>query len=141
VRWRRWRRRAATSFPRAGVDVVIIEPAAYPTDLIDNARAYYREYLRRLTRADARRRAEYGELAQRLLDELDEAPEPDPQEVADAVAGLIRAPAGRRPLRTLAGEQVALLEEINAVHQRIQDGIMGYAGYGDLLRVQPRTRR
>ncbi|MGH2742903.1 MAG: SDR family oxidoreductase [Thermoleophilaceae bacterium] len=122
---------------QSGVDVVIVEPAAYPTDFIDNARIYYRNYLRRLSPGDARRRREYGELARRVENELQEPPEPDPQEVADAVARLARTPAGRRPLRTLVGDQVASLEEINAVHQRIQDEIMRQAGYGDLIGVQP----
>ncbi|MGH2716831.1 MAG: SDR family oxidoreductase, partial [Thermoleophilaceae bacterium] len=36
---------------QSGVDVVIVEPAAYPTDFIDNARIYYRNYLRRLSQA------------------------------------------------------------------------------------------
>jgi NAD(P)-dependent dehydrogenase (short-subunit alcohol dehydrogenase family) len=126
---------------QSGVDVVIVEPAAYPTDLIDNARVYYHEYLRRLSPVDARRRQAYGELARRVERELEEPPEPDPQEVADAVLRLVQTPAGHRPLRTLVGEQVEPLGEINAVHQRIQDEMMGYAGYGDLIGVRPRSRR
>ena len=78
---------------QSGVDVVIVEPAAYPTDFIDNARVSYREYLRDLSRADARRRAEYGALARRVEDELQEPPEPDPQEVADAVLEFRRDPS------------------------------------------------
>jgi NAD(P)-dependent dehydrogenase (short-subunit alcohol dehydrogenase family) len=74
---------------QSGVDVVIVEPAAYPTDLIDNARSYYGEYLRRLAPGDARRREQYGELARRVEKELEEPPEPDPQEVADAVLRLL----------------------------------------------------
>ena len=126
---------------QSGVDVVIVEPGAYPTDLIDNARVYYRDYLRRLSRVDARRRREYGALARRVENELQEPPEPDPQDVADAVARLVRTPAGQRPLRTLVGEDVGLLTEVNAVHQRIQDQVMELAGYGDLIGVQPRARR
>jgi NAD(P)-dependent dehydrogenase (short-subunit alcohol dehydrogenase family) len=123
---------------QSGVDVVIVEPGAYPTDLIDNARIHYREYLRRLSPRDARRREEYGELARRVELELEEPSAPDPQEVADAVLELVRTPAGRRPLRTLVGAQVEPLAEINAVHQRIHDEIMGFAGYGDLIGVRPR---
>jgi NAD(P)-dependent dehydrogenase (short-subunit alcohol dehydrogenase family) len=120
---------------QSGVDVVIVEPGAYPTDFIDNARVYYREYLHDLSRSDARRRREYGELASRVEGELLEPTGPDPQQVADAVERLVRTPAGRRPLRTLVGEQVEPLEEINDVHQRIQDEIMHAAGYGDLISV------
>jgi NAD(P)-dependent dehydrogenase (short-subunit alcohol dehydrogenase family) len=118
---------------QSGVDVAIVEPAAYPTDLIDNARVYYRDYLRGLTDADAQRRAEYGELATRVERELEEEG-PDPQEVADAVARLIATPAGQRPLRTLVGEQVSqLLGDYNAQHQRIQDVVVDE----DLRGVRP----
>lgn len=83
--------------------MVIVKPGAYPTDLIDNVRIDYRDYLRRLTREHARRRREYGELADRLLGELEEATEPDPQEVADAVVRLVRTrPAGAPCARSWA---------------------------------------
>ena len=126
---------------QSGVDVVIVEPGAYPTDLIDNARIYYRDYLRDLSREDALRREEYGDLASRVEGELVEPSEPDPQEVADAVARLVQTPAGQRPLSTLVGEDTEALEEINAVHQRIQDEIMNAAGYGDLISVGPQPRQ
>jgi NAD(P)-dependent dehydrogenase (short-subunit alcohol dehydrogenase family) len=126
---------------QSGVDVVIVEPGAYPTDLIDNARILYRDYLRRLSPSDARRREEYGDLASRVENELQEPSEPDPQDVADAVLQLAQTPAGQRPLRTLVGEDTELIREINAVHQRIQDEIMGFAGYGDLISVQPQPSR
>ncbi|SFB48446.1 NADP-dependent 3-hydroxy acid dehydrogenase YdfG [Amycolatopsis marina] len=122
---------------QSGVDVVIVEPGAYPTDLIDNARILYRDYLRRLSRDDARRRAEYGDLADRVENELQEPSGPVPQEVADAVVRLAQMPAGRRPLRTLVGADTELLTEVNAVHQRVQNEIMGLAGYGDLIGVRP----
>jgi NAD(P)-dependent dehydrogenase (short-subunit alcohol dehydrogenase family) len=126
---------------QSGVDVVIVEPGAYPTDLIDNARIYYRDYLRDLSREDALRREEYGDLASRVEGELVEHSEPNPQDVADAVARLVQTPAGQRPLRTLVGEDTEALEEINAVHQRIQDEIMNAAGYGDLISVRPQPRQ
>lgn len=125
---------------QTGVDVVIVEPGAYDTDLVDpNGVALYRRYLRRLTPGNARRRTEYGDLARRVENELQEPPESKPQEVADAVARLIRTPPGRRPLRTLVGGDTELIGDINAVHQRIQDQILQFAGYGDLISVQPKT--
>ena len=73
----KWAMEAMTQISRyelsqSGVEVAIIEPGPYPTDLIDNARVYYRDYLRGLTRADAGRREEYGELATRVERELQE---------------------------------------------------------------------
>lgn len=123
----------------SGVDVVLVEPGAYPTDLIDNARIYYRDYLRKLSRQDRRRRQKYGDLATRLHAELEEPTEPDPQEVADAILKLVRTPPGHRPLRTLVGDLVNdLFGEINEVHQRIQDEVLVASGYGDLIGVEPR---
>jgi NAD(P)-dependent dehydrogenase (short-subunit alcohol dehydrogenase family) len=125
----KWALEAMTQVSRyelsqSGVDVAIVEPGAYPTDFIDNARVYYRDYLRGLTHDDARRRAAYGELATRVERELAEEG-PDPQEVADAVAALVATPAGQRPLRTLVGEQVTqLLGDYNAEHQRIHELIV-----------------
>lgn len=140
----KWAMEAMTEVSRyelsqSGVDVVMVEPGAYPTDFIDNARTHYRDYLRNLSRDDARRRDEYGDLAGRVENELVEPPEPDPGEVADAVLRLVRTPAGERPLRTLVGEDTALIGEINAVHSRIQNEIMGYAGYDDLISVPSAT--
>jgi NAD(P)-dependent dehydrogenase (short-subunit alcohol dehydrogenase family) len=139
----KWAMEAMTQVSRyelsqSGVDVVIVEPGAYPTDLIDNARIYYRDYLRGLTRKDARRRDAYGELAIRLERELEEPTEPDPQQVADAVARLVQTPAGERPLRTLVLEQLEqLLGDLNAAHQQIHDAIVDE----DLISVQPRPVR
>ena len=118
---------------QSGVDVVIVEPGPYPTDLIDNARVYYRDYLRGLTRADAQRREEYGELATRVERELQEEG-PDPQEVAEAIARLIATPAGQRPVRTLVGEQISqLLGDYNASHDQLQEVLVDE----DLRGVRP----
>ena len=118
---------------QSGVDVVIVEPGPYPTDLIDNARVYYRDYLRGLTHADAERRAEYGELATRVERELQEEG-PDPQEVAEAIARLIATPAGQRPVRTLVGEQISqLLGDYNASHDQLQEVLVDE----DLRGVRP----
>jgi NAD(P)-dependent dehydrogenase (short-subunit alcohol dehydrogenase family) len=125
----KWAMEAMTQVSRyelsqSGVDVVIVEPGPYPTDLIDNARIYYRDYLRGLTHTDARRRGEYGELATRVERELNEEG-PDPQEVADAVAALIAIPAGQRPTRTLVGDQISqLLGDYNASHQQLQNTVV-----------------
>jgi hypothetical protein len=129
-----WRSTSAGSGPsRRACSRCSGEPGPYPTDLIDNARIYYRDYLRGLTRADAQRRADYGELATRVERELTEEG-PDPQEVADAVAALIATPAGQRPPRTLVGEQISqLLGDYNASHQQLQALIVDE----DLLGVRP----
>lgn len=117
-----------------GVDVVIVEPARYNTDFIEpNGVGYYRRYLRRLTRDNARRRREYGDLAERLAPYLVEPPTaPDNQEVADAVAAIVHMPNGRRPVRLLP-PGMEFLAELNDTAERIQRRRLEQAGFGDLL--------
>jgi NAD(P)-dependent dehydrogenase (short-subunit alcohol dehydrogenase family) len=120
---------------QSGVDVVMVEPGAYPTNFITHARQMRADYLRRLNWRDQQRLNEYGELASRAENELEEPVGPDPQEVADAVLQLVQTPAGQRPLRNLVGEDTALIGDINDAHLGIQNQIMGYAGYEDLISV------
>ena len=78
-----------------GVDAAIIEPGAYPTSISTN----------RQVAADTERYALYQAGMEAFMAafyaENRSATPPDPQEVADAVAGVIALPAGERPLRTV----------------------------------------
>ena len=80
-----------------GIDVSIIQPGAFPTDIFSKA----------TTGSDATVIESYGSLAQ-VPDQIGagirqilEATKPDPQLVADAVMQLIDLPKGQRPLRTV----------------------------------------
>jgi NAD(P)-dependent dehydrogenase (short-subunit alcohol dehydrogenase family) len=119
---------------RSGVDVVILEPGAYNTDLVDpNGTAYYRAYLRGLSPVDARRRKQYGELAERTETHLIEEPGlPDNQEIADAIATIVRMPSAERPVRVL-GPGMEFLNELTQVHADFQRNVMEQSGFGDLL--------
>jgi NAD(P)-dependent dehydrogenase (short-subunit alcohol dehydrogenase family) len=119
---------------RLGVDVVIVEPGAYNTDLvIPNGVRYYRDYLRRLSRDDERRRTEYGELAERVETHLTEEPgAPDPQQVADTIAQVIGTPRGQRPLRVWGPGNLPEWEALNTTAARIQNDLLTFAGFGDL---------
>ncbi|GAA2115283.1 SDR family NAD(P)-dependent oxidoreductase [Streptomyces synnematoformans] len=120
---------------RLGVDVVIVEPGAYNTDFVDpNGVRYYDRYLRGLDRGNARRRAAYGDLARRAEEHLVEEPGlPDPQEVANAIAGLVRTPSAERPVRLPVAGAADFLGEVHTVHAEFQRTVMESAGYGDLL--------
>ncbi|WBB61682.1 SDR family NAD(P)-dependent oxidoreductase [Streptomyces sp. WMMC500] len=120
---------------RLGVDVVIVEPGAYDTDFVaPNAVRYYDRYLRGLDRDAARRRAAYGDLARRTEDHLVEEPGlPDPQEVADAIAGLVRTPSAERPVRLPVAGAAEFLGEVHTVHAEFQRAVLEGSGYGDLL--------
>lgn len=81
-----------------GIDVAIVEPGAFPTNVGVNAQYG----------VDDTRGADYGAVAQipekigAGLGQLFASPQaPNPQDVADAIAALVAMPAGQRPLRTV----------------------------------------
>lgn len=83
----------------AGIDVAVIQPGAYQTTDI-TAKA--------LQPGNPGAASAYGQDVHRLKAGLDHFFTPttdssDPQEVADAVAGLLELPAGERPLWTVVG--------------------------------------
>jgi NAD(P)-dependent dehydrogenase (short-subunit alcohol dehydrogenase family) len=80
-----------------GVDVVMIQPGAFPTDVWGKI----------VNGSDAAVIAGYGDLANvpeqigAGIGQMFEAMKPNPQLVADAIVRLIDAPKGKRPLRTV----------------------------------------
>lgn len=78
-----------------GIDAAIVEPGTYPTHISAS----------QVNAADTERAALYQDAVEalntQLLAENRSSTPPDPQEVADAVAGLIGKPAGQRPLHTV----------------------------------------
>jgi NAD(P)-dependent dehydrogenase (short-subunit alcohol dehydrogenase family) len=81
-----------------GIDVAIIEPGAFPTEMSQKARLAsdvattngYEELL-----------AVYPNKMGAAIGQLFETLKPNPQDVADAVVDLINLPKGERPLRTV----------------------------------------
>ncbi len=80
-----------------GIESVLVEPGGYATTFMDAM----------LRPSDGSRDAGYGPLAgapeqslAAFVKHLRGPQAPDPQWVADAVAGLVRAPRGKRPFRT-----------------------------------------
>ncbi|MCU0869711.1 MAG: SDR family oxidoreductase [Burkholderiales bacterium] len=109
-----------------GIDVAIVEPGAFPTNVGNNAQYG----------VDDTRGASYGAVAQipqkmgESLGQLFSSPQsPNPQDVADAIAALVAMPAGKRPLRTvvdnLTGEPA---RQLNAYYDAQRAAIM--AGFG-----------
>jgi NAD(P)-dependent dehydrogenase (short-subunit alcohol dehydrogenase family) len=101
-----------------GIDVVLLEPGAYPTPVGDKG----------LYTSDARA-DEYGTIAElpkqvgKGLGELFTSPKaPKPQDVADAVAKLVATPAGRRPDRVvvdnLTGDPIRAVNEAHVTQRR-----------------------
>jgi NAD(P)-dependent dehydrogenase (short-subunit alcohol dehydrogenase family) len=80
-----------------GVDVAILQPGAYPTEMGQKARGA----------SDTSVNGNYGAIAtvpEKMVNtvaKLFETVKPNPQDVADAVVDLINLPKGQRPLRTV----------------------------------------
>lgn len=80
-----------------GIDVALIQPGAFPTEIFGKSK----------TGSDVAVAAGYGELANvpaqigEGMGKMFETFQPNPQSVADAIVGLIGAPKGKRPLRTV----------------------------------------
>lgn len=104
-----------------GIDSVIVEPGPFPSGLIDKVPL----------EEDQARLKEYGERAaapRQMLSSFDEFlhsdTAPNPQDVADAVAGLIAAPAAERPLRTVAGGIDYGVVALNGMARPVQQGLL-----------------
>ncbi len=83
-----------------GVDVVLVQPSAYPTQMYGSA----------AQPSDAARLAEYGEVAdipgamvQNFTAMFEAADAPNPHDVAEAILPLISMTKGQRPNRTVVG--------------------------------------
>jgi len=91
-----------------GVDVVMIQPGALPTDIFGKI----------VTGSDATVIAGYGDLAKvpgqigAGVGQMFETMKPNPQLVADAIVKLINTPNGKRPLRTVVDPVTGNLTEI-----------------------------
>lgn len=103
-----------------GIDVVLIQPGAFPTEISAKADAG----------SDGAVSAEYGDLANipaqigAGLAQLFENTRPDPQLVTDAVLRLVDLPKGRRPLRTVIDPNTGGLVE--TANTQVQQGYKGF---------------
>jgi NADP-dependent 3-hydroxy acid dehydrogenase YdfG len=111
-----------------GIDVVLIQPSAYPTGL----------YAATQQPADADRAKEYGEIAtlpgafaEYLSGVFAGAGAPDSHDIAKELVKLIETPAGKRPARALVGAGYGA-EAVNAAVEPIQSGMVDAIGFGKL---------
>ncbi len=99
-----------------GVDVVMIQPGAFPTDVWGKI----------VSGSDAVVISGYGDLAKvpeqigAGIGQMFEAMKPNPQLVADAIVKLIDTPRGRRPLRTVVDPATGNFSEIANKHVKEQ---------------------
>jgi len=113
-----------------GIDVAIVQPGAYPTEIFGKGVAA--DDSARATAYAATAKYENG-----INAALAAAAEGrDPRDVAVAILKLANAPAGTRPLRTTVPEDPAA-GAINAATAAVQRQVMEAFGLGDLLQKLP----
>lgn len=115
-----------------GVDVVLVQPSAYPTNMYANTQQP----------ADAARTAAYGatgEIPAKMFanfTEMFSAPSaPNPQNVAEAVAKLVALPKGLRPARTVVGQPFGA-DTVNEQTAPVQAHVIEALGLGHLATLK-----
>ena len=119
-----------------GIDVVIVQPGAYPTPLANNM----------MGPGDPTRAPGYGPMAQlgeqmggAMAAMLSGPGAGDPRDVADAIVKLVATPVGQRPLRTVVDAHPEGVIAINTVCAQVQAGLLGAMQLGFMLEVTPRS--
>ena len=114
-----------------GIDVVLVQPSAYPTQLFASA----------TQPADTGRTAEYGSLGEipdamfQQFDSMFSGPgTPDPSDIAQAIAYLIDTPKGERPARTIVGTSFGA-DTLNDAAEPVQASAVEAFGLGHLATV------
>lgn len=115
-----------------GVDVVLVQPSAYPTQMYGSA----------AQPADTVRVAEYGEVGEipgamfQHFTTLFESPDaPDLHDIAEAISALIDTPKGQRPARTVVGTSFGA-DTLNEFTAPLQAGTVKALGLDHLETLQ-----
>jgi NAD(P)-dependent dehydrogenase (short-subunit alcohol dehydrogenase family) len=115
-----------------GIDVVLVQPSAYPTKLYSSLQQA----------GDARRAAEYGEVAnvpgefvKFLTGVFSGDNPPDSHDVAKALVELIATPAGKRPERIVVGAPFGA-DAVNAAVAPIQAQLVKGIGMDGLSKLK-----
>ena len=115
-----------------GVEVTIIQPGGYPTDVWRNRNRYTSELL---ARADAERIAAYAMFRSRMGTEDGSGRSADIFDVPRAIAEIMAMPAGSRPLRRAVHPGAKPQEAINKVSAETQLAWLGNTPYGPLIKA------
>ncbi|MEM1320471.1 MAG: SDR family oxidoreductase [Bacteroidota bacterium] len=118
-----------------GIDSTLVEPGGYPTTFFDSL----------IRPSDHSQDDSYGEMVQaphQMFESFEGAlasnPAQNPQDVADAIAGLVATPAGQRPFRTVV-DKMGMGDHIkpyNESLEQITSGIYNAFGMGDMLELK-----
>ncbi|MEL0658347.1 SDR family oxidoreductase [Psychromonas arctica] len=111
-----------------GVDVALVQPSAYPTDMYGSAQ-------QPLNTDCVESYGDVGEIPGAMFSSFmsmfEAADAPKPHDIAEAIVELIKTPDGQRPARTVVGNSFGS-EAINAAVAPIQNTVMQTLGLGHL---------
>jgi len=114
-----------------GIDVVLVQPSAYPTPLYTNVQQP----------ADTDRATAYGAVGEipgamfkHFMATFQAANAPNPHDVAEAIAKLVAQPKGGRPARTVVGAAFGS-DVVNEQTAPIQARVVEALGLGHLAKV------
>ena len=115
-----------------GIEVAIIEPGGYPTEVWVN-RNIYTSALKE--RAAEIHKAGYPRVVASMGEEDGSGRSADPMDVPRAIASIIAMPGGTRPLRTEVHPGSKPQMKINEVAAQTQVGWLGDSGYGPMIKA------
>lgn len=114
-----------------GVEVVLVQPSAYPTNM----------YAAIQQPADASIGEAYGEIGaipgqmfETFMGLFQSEAAPNPHDVPEAIADLVAAPKGKRPVRTVVGQAFGA-DVVNAATAPAQQGVLDALGLGSLASI------
>lgn len=105
-----------------GIDVTIIEPGGYPTEVWVNRNRYSAELK---ARADETHKDGWPQVVARMGKEDGSGRSADPMDVPRAIAEIIAMPAGARPLRRPVSHSDIPQTEINRIARETQLALLG----------------
>jgi NAD(P)-dependent dehydrogenase (short-subunit alcohol dehydrogenase family) len=114
-----------------GIEVTVIQPGGYPTNVWQNRNRYTGALKQR---ADAERLAAYPQLTAGMGTEDGSGRSADPMDVPRAIADIIAMPAGRRPLRRAVHPTFRPQEKVNAACAEAQLAFLGASPFGPWVR-------
>jgi len=115
-----------------GIEVAIIEPGGYPTEVWVNRNIYTSALKARAADIHA---GGYPRVVARMGEEDGSGRSSDPMDVPRAIAQIIAMPGGTRPLRTEVHPGSKPQMKINEVTAATQVGWLGGSGYGPLIKA------
>ncbi|TCD05151.1 SDR family NAD(P)-dependent oxidoreductase [Erythrobacteraceae bacterium CFH 75059] len=116
-----------------GIEVAIVQPGGYPTDVWRNRNRYTGALRERI---EPRHADGYWQVVERMGTEDGSGRTADPMDVPRAIASIIAMPAGSRPLRTPVSAGTVPQTAINEVSARIQvEWLGGSPAIGPAIRA------